>query len=179
MLRHVLDNLIGNALKYVRPDAKPRVDVTASPAPAGGVRVEVADRGIGIPDLDKPEVFESFHRSTAAAGYAGTGLGLAICRRIVERHGGAIGVADNPGGGTRFYFTLPDHAEEALEMTSLNPPEDDAEVRAALERALAERANMENSRLPGLSALPAAEPSAHREPAARLRSPVPDHQHGN
>ena len=58
-------------------------------------------------------------------------------------------------------------------------PQDDAEVRSALERALAERANMENSRLPGLSALPAAEPSAHEEPAARLRAPVPDHQHGN
>jgi signal transduction histidine kinase len=179
MLRHVLDNLIGNALKYVRPEATARVDVTASEAPAGGVRIEVADRGIGIPDLDKPEVFETFHRSTAAAGYAGTGLGLAICRRIVERHGGAIGVADNPGGGTRFYFTLPDQTQEALAMAPLDPPEDDAEIRAALERALAERADMENSRLPGLSALPAAEPSGHQEPAARLRSPVPDHQHEN
>jgi hypothetical protein len=97
----------------------------------------------------------------------------------VERHGGAIGVADNPGGGTRFFFTLPGTTQEAPEMTPLNPPEDDAEVRAALERALAERADMENSRLPGLSALPAAEPSAHSEPAARLRAPVPDHQHGS
>jgi signal transduction histidine kinase/type II secretory pathway pseudopilin PulG len=184
MLRHVLDNLIGNALKYVGPGATPRVDVTASPEPGGGVRIEVADRGIGIPEADKSEVFETFHRSTAAAGYAGTGLGLAICKRIVERHGGAIGVADNPGGGTRFFFTLPSvgpavaHRKET-EMSQIVPPEDDAAVRAALERALAERANMENSRLPGMSALPAAEPSAHREPAARLRAPVPDHQHGN
>jgi signal transduction histidine kinase len=192
MLRHVLDNLIGNAIKYVRPGATPRVDVTASAseapasgasasgAPAsgasgGGVRIEVADRGIGIPESDKPEVFETFHRSAEVAAYAGTGLGLAICKRIVERHGGAIGVADNPGGGTRFYFTLPLEPE----MSEIVPPEDDAVVRAALERALAERTNMENSRLPGLSALPAAEPSAHREPAARLRAPVPDHQHGN
>ena len=179
MLRHVLDNLIGNALKYVRPGGTARVDVTAAAAPGGGVQIDVADRGIGIPDRDKPEVFETFHRSTAAAGYAGTGLGLAICKRIVERHGGAIGVADNPGGGTRFFFTLPGITQEAPEMTPLNPPEDDAEVRAALERALAERANMENSRLPGLSALPAAEPSAHAQPAARLRAPVPDHQHGS
>jgi signal transduction histidine kinase len=179
MLRHVLDNLIGNALKYVRPGATPRVDVTASFLAGGGVRIEVADRGIGIPDGDKPEVFETFHRSTAVAAYAGTGLGLAICKRIVERHGGVIDVADNPGGGTRFFFTLPTVATEEPFMPKINPPEDDNEVSAALERALAERANMENSRLPGLSALPAAEPSAHAEPAARLRAPVPDHQHGS
>jgi signal transduction histidine kinase len=179
MLRHVLDNLIGNALKYVRPGATPRVDVTASAEPGGGVRIEVADRGIGIPEHDKAEVFETFHRSTEVAAYAGTGLGLAICRRIVERHGGAIGVADNPGGGTRIFFSLPDPTAEVPEMSEINPPEDDPAIRAALERALAERTNMENSRLPGLSALPAAEPSAHDEPAARLRAPVPDHQHGN
>jgi PAS domain S-box-containing protein len=177
MLRHVLDNLIGNALKYVQAGATARVDITASSA--DGVRIEVADRGIGIPDDDKPEVFETFHRSSAVAAYAGTGLGLAICKRIVERHGGAIGVADNPGGGTRFFFTLPGNIPEETEMPQLNPPDDDAGVRAALDRALAERTNMENSRLPGLSALPAAEPSGHDEPAARLRSPVPDHQHGN
>jgi signal transduction histidine kinase len=107
MLRHVLDNLIGNALKYVRSGRSARIDVTAGPAAPGWVRVEIADRGIGIPDEDKPNIFESFHRAHAAAGYAGTGLGLAICRRVVERHGGAIGVTDNPGGGTRFHFTLP------------------------------------------------------------------------
>lgn len=178
MLRHVLDNLIGNALKYVRPGATPRIDVAAAPAPGGGVRVEVADRGIGIPERDKPEVFETFHRSSAAAAYAGTGLGLTICKRIVERHGGVIGVADNPGGGTRFFFTLPGTTSEESDMSERNTGGDDAAVRAALERALAERANMENSRLPGLTALPAAEPSAHDEPAARLRAPVPDHQHG-
>jgi len=107
MLRHVLDNLIGNALKYVPPGRAARVDVTAAPAGPGWTRIEIADRGIGIPDEDKPDIFESFHRARTAAGYAGTGLGLAICRRIVERHGGAIGVTDNPGGGTRFHFTLP------------------------------------------------------------------------
>jgi len=179
MLRHVLDNLIGNAMKYVRPGATPRIDITASTAPGGGVRVEVADRGIGIPDRDKPEVFETFHRATEAAAYAGTGLGLAICKRIVERHGGDIGVADNPGGGTRFFFTLPSDPREETEMSNLNRPEDDTAIRAALDRALAERANIENSRLPGMTALPAADPSAHHEPAARLRAPVPDHQHGN
>jgi len=91
----------------VPPGRAARVDVTAAPAGPGWTRIEIADRGIGIPDEDKPDIFESFHRARTAAGYAGTGLGLAICRRIVERHGGAIGVTDNPGGGTRFHFTLP------------------------------------------------------------------------
>ncbi|GAB7050571.1 ATP-binding protein [Catenuloplanes indicus] len=107
MLRRVLDNLIGNAIKYVRAGTAAHVDVTATSDPVGWAHVQVADRGIGIPDADKPHVFDSFHRAHEGTGYAGTGLGLAICRRIVERHGGAVAVADNPGGGTRFSFTLP------------------------------------------------------------------------
>jgi hypothetical protein len=193
MLRHVVDNLIGNSLKYVQPGRVARVDVTAGPAPAGWTRIEVADRGIGIPDEDKPNIFESFHRAHTAAGYAGTGLGLAICRRIVERHGGAIGVADNPGGGTRFHFTLP------LAGTVVQPPAGPAgtevtmpqpdpaaatetaqaeEDRAALERALAERAAVQHAVLPGLVALPPSGPSARESSAARLQAPVPDHHAG-
>ncbi|MEV6350357.1 ATP-binding protein [Actinoplanes sp. NPDC051851] len=202
MLRHVLDNLIGNAFKYVRPGSVPRADIRAEPDDRPGwSRIEVADAGIGIPDADKSRVFEQFQRAEGAAAYAGTGLGLAICRRIVERHGGRIGVADNPGGGTRFFFTVPTATETGTgqtetgqtetgkepEMTPHIPPgskippepagEEDADVRAALERALAERAAILDSRLPGVSALPAADPSAHDPAAARLRAPVPDHQH--
>ncbi|MCY1138470.1 ATP-binding protein [Actinoplanes sp. Pm04-4] len=169
MLRHVLDNLIGNALKYVRPGTDPRVGVSGV-TEHGQARIEVADRGIGIPDDAKDDVFDRFHRAHAEAGYAGTGLGLAICKRIVERHGGEIGVSDNPGGGTRFQFTLP-----LLKENEMRADHDDAATRAALERALAERAAMENARLPGLSALPAADPSSHDPAAARLRAPVPDH----
>ncbi|XVU22291.1 ATP-binding protein [Actinoplanes sp. CA-054009] len=172
MLRHVLDNLVGNALKYVRPGTTPRVDITGEAA-GRWARVEIADRGIGIPDEDKPEIFESFHRARTAAGYAGTGLGLAICQRIVERHGGEIGVADNPGGGTRFHFTIPAATEEEKEMSKTST-EDEAEARAALERALAERAAMENTRLPGLGALPSSVPSGHNPAAVPLRSPVPE-----
>ncbi|MBB4744564.1 signal transduction histidine kinase [Actinoplanes octamycinicus] len=180
LLRHVLDNLVGNAFKYIRPGAVPRAEVTAEPAGAGWTRIVVTDAGIGIPEQEKPRVFESFHRAEGATGYAGTGLGLAICRRIVERHGGVIGVEDNAGGGTRFFFTLPLAGIEEVAMRHIPKEpaeEDDAQVRAALDRALAERAAMLDSRLPGLSALPAADPSAHDPAAARLRAPVPDHQH--
>ncbi|MDP9797209.1 PAS domain S-box-containing protein [Catenuloplanes nepalensis] len=107
MLRRVLENLIGNSVKYVRAGTSAHVDVTATADPVGWAHIQIADRGIGIPDADKPHVFESFHRAHEGTGYAGTGLGLAICRRIVERHGGTVAVADNPGGGTRFSFTLP------------------------------------------------------------------------
>ena len=172
MLRHVLENLIGNALKYVSPGTAARLDITAVPAGIGWARIEVADRGIGIPDRDKPVVFDRFHRAHAADGYVGTGLGLAVCKRIVERHGGEIGVTDNPGGGSVFFFTL------ALEGPMDPHQDDDEEVRTRLERALAERAAMEDVRLPGMTALPAAEPSAHEPSAARLRSPVPDHRPG-
>ncbi|MFD1369736.1 ATP-binding protein [Actinoplanes sichuanensis] len=171
MLRHVLDNLIGNAIKYVRPGGTPRVEVTGGPAGPGRVRIEVADSGIGIPDAEKPHVFETFHRTEAAAGYAGTGLGLTICRRIVKRHGGEIGVTDNPGGGTRFWFTLP--AADITEDSGMNDdtPQDDEAVREALERALAERAAMmEAARLPGL-AVPLGDPAPDR-----LSAPMPERQ---
>ena len=155
MLRHVLDNLVGNALKYLRPETTARLEVTGSAGPPGWCRIEVADRGIGIPDADKPAIFERFHRAHAEDGYAGTGLGLAICQRIVERHGGEIGVADNPGGGTRFHFTLPcaDSAPPTEEkpMSTSDDHRADEEARARLERALAERAAMEDLQLPGMT----------------------------
>ncbi len=105
LLRLVVDNLVGNAIKYTPAGRTPHVSVTAH-TDADGVHLVVADRGIGIPDAEKARVFESFYRARPV-DYGGTGLGLAICRRIVERHGGSIAVEDNPGGGTRFRVTLP------------------------------------------------------------------------
>ncbi|GID30538.1 sensor histidine kinase [Paractinoplanes brasiliensis] len=107
LLRHVIDNLIGNAVKYTPAGCRAEVEVTAEACSGGTVRIVVADRGIGIPVADRPKVFDAFHRSANSGGYPGTGLGLAICRRIIERHGGQIGVDENPGGGSRFWFTLP------------------------------------------------------------------------
>ncbi|NMO52282.1 histidine kinase [Actinoplanes sp. TBRC 11911] len=106
-VRQLLDNLIGNAIKYTATDLIPTITVTAT-AGAGDVRVTVADNGIGIPPGQHVAVFDNFHRAHREAGYAGTGLGLPICKRIVERHGGRILAEDNPGGtGSAFTFTLP------------------------------------------------------------------------
>ncbi|GIH97394.1 ATP-binding protein [Planobispora siamensis] len=105
-LRQVLDNLIGNAIKYVRHGAAAQIDVSAEQE--GDMwRISVADHGIGIPADQRDSVFGAFTRARGSEGYPGTGLGLAICRRIVDHHGGQIGVEDNEGGGTRFVVTLP------------------------------------------------------------------------
>jgi PAS domain S-box-containing protein len=107
MTRQLLDNLIGNAIKYTPTGEQAHINISAEPDGDGWTRVQIADHGIGIPTADQPQVFTSFHRAAAHAGYAGTGLGLAICHRVVNRHGGTITAGDNPGGGTRIRFTLP------------------------------------------------------------------------
>ena len=107
LLRQVLDNLIGNALKYVAPGTVPHVVVEAEVATPGWACVKVRDNGIGVPPPQRERIFESFQRASGE-DYRGTGLGLAICRRIIQRHGGDIHVTDNPDGiGSSFEFTLP------------------------------------------------------------------------
>jgi signal transduction histidine kinase len=107
MIHRLLDNLLGNALKYTPPGQVARIDITGHTASQHQVRVTIADRGVGVPTGQHQAIFQGFHRAHADADYAGTGLGLAICQRIVDRHGGAISASDNPGGGTRIQFTLP------------------------------------------------------------------------
>ena len=106
LTRQLLDNLIANAIKYTAPGVVPSLTVS-SVTRDGLVEVTLCDNGIGIPAGQHDAIFGNFHRAHRDSGYAGTGLGLAICKRIVERHGGVIGAADNPGGGSRFTFTLP------------------------------------------------------------------------
>ncbi|MET8151334.1 HAMP domain-containing sensor histidine kinase [Actinoplanes sp. NPDC049668] len=107
LLRHVVDNLVGNAIKYTRAGETPQIEISARTLPDGSTRIEVADHGIGIPDADRPKIFDAFHRCTNSGGYPGTGLGLAICHRIIERHNGHIEATENSGGGSRFRITIP------------------------------------------------------------------------
>ncbi|HEU4347966.1 MAG TPA: HAMP domain-containing sensor histidine kinase, partial [Actinoplanes sp.] len=106
LIRQVLEHLIGNAVRFVRHGSVPRVTVSARELPDGWWRIEVADRGIGVPEEQRERIFAPFHRAPAGEGYPGAGLGLAVCRRIVGRHGGEIGVEANPGGGSVFWFTV-------------------------------------------------------------------------
>ncbi|MCW2819252.1 MAG: sensor signal transduction histidine kinase [Marmoricola sp.] len=106
LVRQVLDNLIGNATKYVAPGVRPRVQVRGR-EDAEETVVTISDNGIGIPEDQRQLVFETFHRVHGEESYRGTGLGLAIVRRAVDRCGGTITVRDNPGGGTVFEVRLP------------------------------------------------------------------------
>jgi signal transduction histidine kinase len=107
MIRQMMDNLIGNAIKYTRADEPARVRVTADRVDDRWTRINIEDRGIGIPAAQHASVFSSFHRAHLGQPYAGTGLGLAICQRVVDRHGGTISLDDNPLGGTRVHLVLP------------------------------------------------------------------------
>ncbi|MFD7656087.1 CHASE3 domain-containing protein [Actinosynnema sp. NPDC059797] len=104
-------NLVGNAIKFRHPDRPPviRVDCVAGD-PADGAPVwelAVADNGIGIPAEYADKVFVIFQRLHARDAYSGTGIGLAICKKIVEHHGGTIGLDTDHAPGARLRFTLP------------------------------------------------------------------------
>lgn len=104
-LEQLLQNLIGNALKYKRADEVPRVHVSAT-RDDQGCHFVVSDNGVGIaPDYHRT-VFELFKRLHGGENN-GTGMGLAICQRIVERYGGRIWVESKVGQGANFHFTLP------------------------------------------------------------------------
>jgi PAS domain S-box-containing protein len=121
-IRQLLQNLIGNGLKFHRPDTPPRVEVTATVEPAPPAlqqdgrltaactdicRLTVADNGIGFEESHADRIFSPFKRLHGRDEYEGTGMGLAICRRIVERHGGDITAESTPGEGTTFTVLLP------------------------------------------------------------------------
>jgi signal transduction histidine kinase len=108
-LERVLDNLLGNAVKY-----SPRggsIDVWLSeetPGPEGWVRLRVQDQGMGIPAEDLPHIFERFRRGrNVAPVISGSGVGLASARRLVELHGGTLTVESEEGKGSTFTVRLP------------------------------------------------------------------------
>jgi len=117
-MRQLLQNLIGNALKFRRPEAPPVVKVAAQiiaePSPeagAGGARklcrLTVSDNGIGFDEKYLDRIFNVFQRLHTRNEYEGTGMGLAIARKIVLYHRGEITATSKPGEGTTFIVTLP------------------------------------------------------------------------
>jgi signal transduction histidine kinase len=119
-MRQLLQNLIGNALKFHRDDEPPLVKVSgryvqarderdaARPSPAAQqCRILVEDNGIGFEQQHQERIFGVFQRLHPRDVYEGTGIGLAICRRIAERHGGSISARSVPGRGTTFEVLLP------------------------------------------------------------------------
>jgi signal transduction histidine kinase len=106
LLELLVGNLFGNALKYGRHDLAPVVQVTTT-IESTMVRVLVADNGIGIPEEYAEKVFVIFQRLHGRDEYEGTGIGLALAKKVVEFHGGTIGLLESPLGGTCVSFTIP------------------------------------------------------------------------
>lgn len=108
ILRRILANLLGNALKYADPGTI-RVDATPS---TDGVLVEVADQGPGMTPEIQAKAFDRFYHQKRRRDrhQGGFGLGLAFCKQAVEAHGGQIGIDSGPGKGTRVWFRLPSQA---------------------------------------------------------------------
>ncbi len=117
-VRQLMQNLIGNSLKYQRADVPPVVRVSskrvvheaAGPAevpPRPYCQILVEDNGIGFDEIYSDRIFTIFQRLHGRSEYEGTGVGLAVCRKIVERHGGSITAKSQLGEGSTFIVTLP------------------------------------------------------------------------
>lgn len=110
-MRQLLQNLIGNALKFHRPQEPPFVKIYSEISRvAGGLehcQIIVEDRGIGFDEKYLSRIFNIFQRLHGRSEYEGTGIGLAICRKIAERHHGSITATSFPNQGAKFIVTLP------------------------------------------------------------------------
>ncbi|KQT94403.1 hypothetical protein ASG49_05850 [Marmoricola sp. Leaf446] len=112
-VRAVLQNLLANAMKYAVAE-RPVVRVSGRTVD-GVTRVSITDNGPGVPVAQRSRVFDLMVRGDGVSqtGVEGLGIGLATCRRVVESHGGRIGVGEAPGGGADFWFELPDQTDQA------------------------------------------------------------------
>jgi len=122
-LRQVLGNLLDNAIRFTPPGGHLQLAVGAD-APTDTVTLTVADTGIGIAAAHLGHVFDRFYKVDAARSHdddgRSGGLGLPICKAIVERHGGAIAVASQPGSGTTVTVRLPPAAAPAVAATAVS-----------------------------------------------------------
>ena len=102
----VFQNLIGNSLKFSKPDQLPEITIEARREKDTWV-ISISDNGIGFEPEYTEKIFIIFQRLHQVGAYPGTGIGLAICKRIVEGHGGHISAVSRPGEGSTFSFTVP------------------------------------------------------------------------
>ncbi|WP_233571835.1 sensor histidine kinase [Cellulomonas triticagri] len=106
LLVQLLQNLVGNAVKFRHPDRTPHVRISAERV-GDSWQLECRDNGIGIDPQYADRVFVIFQRLHAKDLYEGTGIGLALCKKIVEYHGGRIWLGEHDGTGTSIRWTLP------------------------------------------------------------------------
>ena len=109
-MRQILQNLIGNALKFRQEGIAPLVQVQSRMFTKLGeeyCEIRVIDNGIGFEQKYTDRIFQIFQRLHGRGVYEGTGIGLAICRKIAERHGSSLVAESEPNQGTTFIFTMP------------------------------------------------------------------------
>lgn len=113
-MRQLLQNLLANALKFTAPTVQPRIRIRAETFTPQGesdsgmwCRIKVSDNGVGFDPRFAGRIFTPFQRLHGRQEYSGSGIGLAVCRRVVERHGGAISATSKPGSGSVFTVELP------------------------------------------------------------------------
>ena len=105
-IMRLLQNLIGNGLKYQQLNAKPVINISAEQQDAAWL-FAITDNGIGMQEEYTQKIFEPYKRLHTWQEYKGTGIGLAVCKKIVENHGGKIWVTSQVGTGSTFNFTIP------------------------------------------------------------------------
>jgi len=114
-MAQLFQNLIGNGIKFRKPGEKPVVKISseihALANGASGWQITVEDNGIGFDEKYRDRIFQIFQRLHGRSEYEGTGIGLAICRKIVDRHSGAITAHSTPGAGAKFVILLPQPAQ--------------------------------------------------------------------
>ncbi len=120
-MRQLLQNLIGNALKYHQDGLPPVVTVTSRPLRDGFWEIIVCDNGIGIESHHISRIFQPFERLHSGDLFDGSGMGLAICKKIVGRHGGSIHVTSQPNEGTSFIVTLPEQHKAPRNRNEQSP----------------------------------------------------------
>ena len=122
LVRQVLANLLGNAIKYTAAREHALVTVTGHTDVDGQAAYEIRDNGVGFDMRYADQLFQVFQRLHRREDYEGTGIGLALAARIVRRHGGRIGADSEPGAGATFRFTLP--AAEAADAPDATAEEE-------------------------------------------------------
>lgn len=139
-LRKVLDNLLSNAFKYTHKGGQISISLSVVPKALqdeDALYIRIADNGEGIPDEDKPHIFEPFFQASnhTSTPYGGSGVGLSLVKDFVKMHDGTIIVEDNPGGGSLFTVAIPIRHDATLSHLAVEEPTVADEEETANEKA--------------------------------------------